>query len=316
MSGGPLRFDGQVAVVTGATSGLGREYALELARRGATVVGTTTARAQASGEADALLAGSAAAGLALQLVPADVTVETAARGLVTGAIEEHGRLDVLVNNAGSAWVSTIQEGTTAQVRAMLDVHYLASFWTTSTALQHMRGQGFGRIVNSVSGVAMFGRAEAHAYAAAKGAVLAMNQCAVEDNADVEGIVINAISPLAATGMAPDFGLVDPALDAERMSPTRVVPALIYLAHESCRLKGRVLYAAGGRVALSRFHMTRGWGSETLTAEDVSAHIDDICDRDGAFVLENSHEQFRHIPTSPADFAELARTPRGVSGVGR
>lgn len=70
------------------------------------------------------------------------------------------------------------------------------------------------------------------------------------------------------------------------------------------------YAAGGRVARTRYCMTRGWGSATLTAEDVAAHIDDICERDGSFVLGNSQEQFRHIRTTPADFHELSRLGRG------
>jgi NAD(P)-dependent dehydrogenase (short-subunit alcohol dehydrogenase family) len=297
-SAGELRFDGQVAVVTGATSGLGRCYALELARRGAVVVGTSRAP---DGGVASVTAQAAAEGLDLHIVQADVSVEAEASGLVLDAISVHGRVDVLVNNAGSAWVGPIQEGSTAQLRAMLDVHLMSTFWTMMPALAHMRRRGTGRIANTVSGVGMFGRTGSFAYAAAKGAIQAMTRCAAIDNADHD-IGINAISPIAATPMSPSYLEIDPELDHDRMSVERIVPALVYLAHPSCRLRGQVLHAAGGRVAVAGAFMGRGWGSDTLTAEDVGVHIGEICDLTDVLVLRDSLHQYDFIPKRPADFA--------------
>jgi NAD(P)-dependent dehydrogenase (short-subunit alcohol dehydrogenase family) len=298
-----LRFDGQIAVITGATSGLGRGYALELARRGATVVGTSHRRnAAVPDEVAVLTAQASAEGLDLHIVPADMTVEAEATALVLDTISGYGRVDILVNNAGAAWVAPIQEGSTEQLRAMLDVHLMGTFWTMLPALAHMRQRGMGRIVNTVSGVGLFGRAGTFAYAAAKGAVQALNRCAALDNADVDGIRINAITPIAVTPMSGEFQTIHPELDADRMSVTRVLPALVYLAHESCRLNGQVLHAAGGRVALAGTFVTRGWGSDTLTAEDVARHIDQICDLTDVLVLQGALEQYDYIPKRPADFA--------------
>lgn len=266
------------------------------------MVGTSHPRsADSPDRVAALTAQASAEGLDLHVVPADMTVEAEATGLVLDAINGHGRVDVLINNAGAAWVEPIQESSTAKLRAMLDVHLMGTFWTMLPALEHMRQRGTGRIVNTVSGVGLFGRTGTFAYAAAKAAVQAMNRCAVLDNADVEGLRINAISPIAATPMSPGYQTIHPELDADRMSVTRVVPALVYLAHQSCRLNGQVLHAAGGRVALAGTFVARGWGSDTLTAEDVASHIDEICDLTDVLVLRDSLEQYDYIPKRPADF---------------
>jgi NAD(P)-dependent dehydrogenase (short-subunit alcohol dehydrogenase family) len=292
-----LRFDGRVAVVTGATSGLGRAYALELARRGATVVATS--RPNASGAA-AMEATAREKDLDIQVVPVDVTVETEATALVLDTVQQYGQLDVLVNNAGAGWVGALHDGSTAQLRAMLDVHLMATFWTMLPALGHMRARGRGRIVNTVSGTGMFPRAGTFAYAAAKAAVQAMTRSAALDNSDLD-IGINAISPIAATPMSPTYTEVHPALDDERMSVHRVVPALVFLAHPSCRLTGEVWHAAGGRVARAGYYVSRGWGSDTLTAEDVAQHVEQICDVGQPLVLQNSWQQYDYIPKGPDDY---------------
>src|SRR5689334_17070872 len=130
----PLRFDGQVAVVTGVLSGLGRGYALELARRGATVVGSVRPGSEDGSEAWGLREVARAEGLEFELAPADAAVEAQASALVTEAIRRHGRLDVLVNNAGYNVPGPIQEGTTEQLRAMIDVALMGTFWTMVPAL--------------------------------------------------------------------------------------------------------------------------------------------------------------------------------------
>lgn len=299
----PLRFDGQVAIVTGGSSGLGRSYLQELARRGAVVMSASRAEKDGGAAQPHLDADPAGPGR-VEAAEVDVTDETQVTRLVEDVVARHGRLDVLVNNAGTAWVAPIQDGSTEQLRAMIDVHLMGTFWTMRAALPHMRARGTGRIVNTASGVALFGRREAFAYAAAKGAIQSMTRCAALDNADVD-VKVNAISPIAATPMAPSFESIDPLLDAQRMSVEHIAPVVAYLAHPTCTFSGRTLHAAGGRVARAEMVMARGWGRETLTAEDVADHLAEIDDLTGALVLEDSLDQYAHIPRRASDFAQWA-----------
>lgn len=299
----PLHFDGQVAIVTGGSTGLGRAYVHELARRGAVVVSASRSEKESGGAQPHPYPDPEGPGW-VEPVEVDVTDEAQAARLVEDAVARHGRLDVLVNNAGTAWVAPIHHGSTEQVRAMIEVHLMGTFWTMRAALPHMRARGAGRIVNTVSGVALFGRREAFAYAAAKGAIQSLTRCAALDNADVD-VKVNAISPIAATPMAPSFESIDPLLDAERMSVEHIAPVVAYLAHPTCTFSGRTLHAAGGRVARAEMVMARGWGSEALAAEDVADHLAEIDDLTSPLVLDDSLDQYAHIPRRASDFAQWA-----------
>lgn len=290
-----LRFDDRVVLVTGGASGLGLQYSRDFARAGAAVV--VNARgggADAHRAAEAVVEELRGEGHRADLVVADVGVESEAIDLVRRVVELHGRIDVLVNNAGVGVTGRLHECTTEQLRESLEINVLGSSWTMREALVHMRAQHYGRIVNTGSGVGAFGAPGAYPYIMAKAAVFGMTLSVAQDNADRD-ICVNTISPIAYSGMGSGFDAIDPAFDADRLHARRVSPVVRYLAHERCALTGHALHAAGGRVARIASMMTVGYRDDDLTASDVGRHLGAIVDQASMFVLASSRDQYEHIP---------------------
>lgn len=295
-----LTFEGRVVLVTGGASGLGRQYTEDLARAGAHVmVNTLGADPDRRSEAGAFVDGLAREGCTVALALADVGVEAEAVGAVTATVETFGRIDALVNNAGVGITGALQDVTTDQLRTSLEVNLLGTAWTMQAALKHMRAQGYGRIVNTGSGVGAFGAPGAFPYITAKAAVFGMTLSAAADNADVD-ICINTVLPIAYSSMGTGFDQIDPAFDEERLHARHVSPVVMYLAHERCTMTGQALHAAGGRVARVFTAITGGWSGDALTATGVAEHLDEIRDTSTYFALASSREQYDHIPrTVPA-----------------
>ncbi len=302
-----LRFDGEVALVTGAGHGLGRAHALLLAERGAAVVvndlGSPTMGGQDhdGGPAQAVVDEIRRSGGTAVANSESVATRAGAESMVAMAIEEFGRIDIVVNNAGIIRNRTFLNIGPDEFEPVLDVHVKGAFFVTRPAYEHMKEQGHGRIVNTSSGSGLFGSFGQSAYAAAKAAIVGFTKTlAIEGRR--YGIAVNAIAPGALTRMTGDvlgdgspaaqaFGLSGEDL-ARRIGPAQVSPVVAYLAHRSCRLSGETLSASGGRVGLAFVGVTAGIHAEVLTPEAVAAGIDRIMVRDDYLVPSSVDQEMQ------------------------
>ncbi|HEX5095979.1 MAG TPA: SDR family NAD(P)-dependent oxidoreductase [Acidimicrobiia bacterium] len=270
------RFDGRVAVVTGAGRGIGRAYAHLLAALGAEVVVNDLG---SSMEGDGVDAGpafevvaeiSAAGGTALADTN-DVSTPAGAHALVDWAVAEYGRIDALINNAGIMRWAGMPDVDAAQLDQHLAVHVGGSFNTTRAAWPHMVEQGYGRIVMTTS-AGVFGLPKNTAYATAKGGVIGLARSLATAGAQ-HGIKVNVIAPAAYTRMArgPDAG---------GMQPELVAPMAAFLAHEDCPVNGEIYLAGAGRFSRIFLATTEGYVNNAATIEDVARHWTEINDETG------------------------------------
>jgi NAD(P)-dependent dehydrogenase (short-subunit alcohol dehydrogenase family) len=286
---GALRFDGRVAVVTGAGRGIGRAYARLLAARGASVV-VNDLGASMGGDgvdegpaADAVNEIIAAGGTAVA-DGHDIATADGAAALVAAAVERFGRLDALVNNAGIMRWARFPDVSEDDLAAHLAVHLTGSFHTARAAWPHLVESGSGRIVMTTSS-GVFGLPNNTAYAAAKGGVIGLSRSLSRAGARA-GIKVNCIAPAAMTRMAVAPGADDPANDGggdPEMAPDLVAPMVAFLAHEDCPVTGQIYTAGSRHFARVFLATTPGWVAEGTTAptiEDVAAHWSDINDEAG------------------------------------
>ncbi len=265
-----LRFDGRVAIVTGAGQGLGRAHALDLAARGAKVVvndlggavdGTGASSGPASDVAEEIRKSGGTA------VPNGENVATAegADAIVRTAISEFGRVDIVINNAGILRDKSFMKMTADEFDAVLGVHLRGSFLVTHAAWPHLRAQAYGRVVMTSSPAGLFGSFGQANYASAKMGLIGLVKTLSIEGAKY-GIKVNAIAPVAYTRMTSDLF---PAELAGGLGPEFVTPLVCYLAHEECVSTGQAYSVAGGRVARVFVAEGPGWVKKGgLTAEDV------------------------------------------------
>jgi NAD(P)-dependent dehydrogenase (short-subunit alcohol dehydrogenase family) len=276
------RFDGRVAVVSGAGRGIGRAYALLLADRGAGVVvndlgGSMDGLGADAGPASAVAAEIAAAGGVAIADVSDVSTPGGGQALVDAAIERFGRVDILVNNAGIIRWAGFPDADADNLASHLAVHVGGSFNTTRAAWPHMVERGYGRIVMTTS-AGMFGLPNNVSYATAKGAVIGLTRSLSTAGAR-RGIKVNLIAPAATTRMAGDPDA------APEMPPEAVAPMAAFLAHEDCPVTGEIYAAGAGRFARLFIASTVGYvhtGSDP-TIEDIAQQWDAINDERGYYV---------------------------------
>jgi NAD(P)-dependent dehydrogenase (short-subunit alcohol dehydrogenase family) len=276
------RFDGRVAIVTGAGRGIGRAYALLLAERGASVAVNDLGGSMEGGGRDAepaaaVVAEIVAAGGAALADTNDVSTVDGAQALVDAAVERFGRVDVLVNNAGIIRWAGFPDADADNLASHLAVHVGGSFNTTRAAWPHMVEQEYGRIVMTTS-AGIFGLPNNVAYATAKGAVVGLTR-SLATAGRKHGIKVNLIAPAATTRMAGDPGA------GPVMPPGAVAPMVAFLAHDDCPVSGEIYAAGAGRFARMFIASTVGYvhaGSEP-TIEDVAQHWDAINDEPGYYV---------------------------------
>ena len=272
-----LAFTDRVAVVTGGGRGLGREYALLLAGRGAKVVvndvgGSLTGDGTDEGPAHQVVAEIRAAGG--DAVASTDSVATAAGGqaIIDVAVRQYGRIDVLVHNAGNVRRGSLKELSYEDFEAVLDVHLRGAFHVVRPAFPLMCDAGYGRIVLTSSIGGLYGNHGVANYAAAKAGIIGLTNVVALEGA-AEGVLCNAIVPGAVTRMAE--GLDTSAYPP--MGSELVAPAVGWLAHETCSVTGELFVAIAGRIARAFIAETPGVYQPAWTIEGVGEQLDAIRD---------------------------------------
>jgi NAD(P)-dependent dehydrogenase (short-subunit alcohol dehydrogenase family) len=298
-----LRFDGRVAIITGAGGGLGRSHALELARRGAQVLvndlgGAVDGSGSSMSAADRVVDEITALGGIAAPNHDSVATADGGKAIVQGALDAFGRVDILVNNAGILRDKAFHKMDDAMIESVIDVHLKGALFVSQPAYRLMREQGYGRIVNTSSASGLFGNFGQANYGAAKAGLAGLTRVLALEGAG-RGIKVNAIAPIAATRMTEEIlGTL-----ADKVSPDSVSPLVAYLAHEECSVSGRVYSVAGGRIARIFVAETHGVVLGRNTPEEIQAKLSliDVMDGEGY-----------HLPSSLED--ETAIIAKALSEV--
>jgi NAD(P)-dependent dehydrogenase (short-subunit alcohol dehydrogenase family) len=292
-----LRFDGRVAVVTGAGRGIGREEALLLGARGARVVvndwgRTGDGKATLEHVAEDLASEIRAAGGEAVADTNDVGTSEGATAVVEHALDEWGRIDILVNNAGAAIVAPSPDQLTdTGIEFTIRTHLLATIWTCRRAWPAMVAQGHGRIVNT-SSATMLGVKNSWDYPAAKGGVLGFTR-SLAVTATPLGITVNAIMPMAYT--RPMYGYPDIEVRewmAANFPASEIAPLVAYLAHDGAPCTGECFAVGAGRAARIVMMAAPGFQREDgpLTVEDVRDHWDEVMDVSEAVLMRHGRDE--------------------------
>uniref|UniRef100_E1TH96 Short-chain dehydrogenase/reductase SDR n=1 Tax=Burkholderia sp. (strain CCGE1003) TaxID=640512 RepID=E1TH96_BURSG len=287
-----IRFDGKVAIVTGAGAGLGRAHALGFAERGAKVVVNDFggARDGTGGSSDAALAVveeiRRAGGTAIA-DGANVADYEQVQAMVKRAAAEFGRVDILVNNAGILRDKSFAKLEMRDISAVLDVHLMGSINCSKAVWEIMREQGYGRIVMTTSSSGMYGNFGQANYGAAKmGVIGLMNALTTEGRKS--NIKVNTIAPVAATRMTAD---ILPEAMLQRILPERVTPAVLFLASDEAPSK-TIVAAGGGAFAAATVVETEPvlLPDDEVTPEGVAARFGDIANWSTARAYDESGHQ--------------------------
>ena len=272
-----------------------------LAERGATVVvndlgGSIEGTGADAGPASNVAAEIGDAGGTALADGSDVSTATGAHALVAAAVENFGRVDAVINNAGIMRWSGFPEVDEDDLTRHLAVHTVGSFHVTRAAWPHMAERNYGRVVMTTSS-GIFGLKNNTSYATAKAAVIGLTR-SLAVVAPKHGIRVNLIAPAAMTRMAGGG-------DAPEMVPELVAPMAAYLAHESCPVNGEMYAAGAGRFARIFLATTPGYvhpGAD-VTIEDVAHHWVDINDESGYSVPKDladwSARFLAHLPPEDA-----------------
>ena len=308
MSATELRFDDEVAVITGAGGGLGKQYALLLSSRGARVVVNDIGGSVTGDGSDAATAGAVVdeiRELGGQAV-ADTHCVTSSEGgqaIIDTALRAWGRVDIVINNAGIVGDAPFEDMTADPLIPLIDVHLKGAFYVTRPAWTVMRERGYGRILNTSSAAGILGAERMSNYGAAKTGLIGFTRVLAAEGAG-HNIKVNAIAPIAYTRMLAhavdgagrqDDEAAQAILDdlvaqyLQKLDPALVAPVAAFLTHRKCPVSGEIYTVGAGHVARFFVGRTKGFYRSGLSVEDVRDHLDEIRDEAGYTV-----------PRGPAD----------------
>lgn len=308
-----LRFDNEVAVITGAGGGLGKQYALLLASRGARIVvndvggsvtgdGTDSEAANAAASEIRDLGGEAVAD------SHSVTSPDGAQAIIDTAMNAWGRVDVVINNAGIVGDAPFQDMTAERLEPLLDVHLKGAFYVTRPAWNVMREQGYGRIVNTCSAAGILGAPGMSNYGSAKTGLIGLTRVLAAEGADHD-IKVNAVAPIAYTRMLahsvdgaaqPDDPAAQAVLDdlvsqyLQKLDPALVAPVVAFLTHRACPVSGEIYTVGAGQVSRFFIGRTKGFYRPGLSIEDVRDHLAEIRDEAGYTVPGGTADEMSEL----------------------
>ncbi len=289
-----IKFNGKVAVVTGAGGGLGMVYAIELAKRGAKVVvndlggerdgtGSSTTPAQKVVDEIKSFGGEAVANYD------NVATKQGGENIIKCAIDNFGRIDIVINNAGILRDKSFVKMEEDKWHPVIDVHLNGAYYVTKPAFEIMKKQGYGRIIFTSSGAGLYGNFGQTNYSSAKmGLVGLMNTLKIEG--EKYNIKVNTIAPIAASRLTQD--ILPPDL-FEKMKPEYVAPMVLYLSSEECECTGYVFNCAAGYYNRAAYLTGKGVkiekGNEIPTVEDIAENFDQINDISDVQEFYNANE---------------------------
>ena len=287
-----LSFEGQVAIVTGAGGGLGREHALALARRGAKVLvndlgGAVDGSGRSVSAAQAVVDEIRAFGGEAMANGASVTDFAAVQAMVQQAIDAWGRVDILINNAGILRDKSFAKMELEDFRQVVDVHLMGAVHCCKAVWPIMQAQNYGRIVMTTSSSGLYGNFGQSNYGAAKMALVGLMQTLALEGAKYH-IHVNALAPTAATRMTE--GLMPEAVLAA-LKPKAVVPAMLVLAHTSAPTR-TILCAGAGSFEAAHITLTQGVyvGMGETAPEQLVQQLHAVLDQSNALVPESGMAQ--------------------------
>jgi NAD(P)-dependent dehydrogenase (short-subunit alcohol dehydrogenase family) len=283
-----ISFKDKVAIVTGAGAGLGKQHALELARRGAKVVindlgGSVDGSGGSSEAANSVVAEIKAAGGQAIANGASVADKKGVEGLVKATLDAFGRIDILINNAGILRDKSFKKMELADFELVLSVHLLGSAYCTRAVWPIMLDQNYGRIVMTTSSSGLYGNFGQANYGAAKlGLVGLMNTLKIEGQKN--NVKVNTIAPVAATRMTENLGFPEQVFN--RLKPELVTPAVLYLCSDDAPT-GTIVEAGAGYY--SKVQIVEGKGvklGDNVSVEDIASHWEKISDMSAATPLNS------------------------------
>ena len=292
-----LRFDNRVAVITGAGGGLGRTYALEIARRGGMVVcndlgGKGDGSGASTSMADETVKQVVEAGGKAVANYDSVSTPEGGEAIIEAALDNFGRVDIVINNAGILRDKTFAKLTPAELDIVLDVHLKGAFYVSQPAFRVMKEQNYGRLLFTASGAGVFGNFGQSNYGAAKMGLVGLSNVLAQEGAK-NNIKSNVIAPIARTRLTEQ--LLGPL--AEKLAPDCVTPLVVYLVSEQCELTHEIFDVGGGRYARIFIGMNQGWAKgpgQPATVEEIAAHIDEIRNPDGYIIPNGIGDEMKMV----------------------
>jgi len=275
-----IRFDGRVAIITGAGGGLGRTYALEIGRRGGSVVvndlgGAADGTGSGSSMADAVVKEINESGGQAVANYDSVSTPEGGEAIVQTAIDAFGKVDIVINNAGILRDKTFVKLPPEDLEIVLDVHLKAAFYVSQPAFRNMKENGYGRLLFTASGAGVFGNFGQTNYGAAKMGLVGLSNVLAQEGAKYD-IKSNVIAPIAKTRLTEQLlGAM-----ADKLEPDCVTPLSVFLVSEACDVTHEIFDVGGGRYARIFIGLTPGWtkgAGEAATVEEIAANLDQIRD---------------------------------------